>query len=54
MQSLKRKQFLNTSSLLLLSGFPASAGNGAIVIVPLTLIWVGFLGVRFEVKGGGR
>ena len=40
MQSGNGAQFLNTTSLLLLSGFGAGAGAGAIVIVPLASIYV--------------
>ena len=36
MQSINGAQFLNTTSLLLLSGFAAGTSAGAIFIVPLT------------------
>ena len=36
MQSVNGEQFLNTTSLLLLSGFATGSGAGAIAIVPLT------------------
>ena len=39
MQSANGTQFLNTTSLLLLFGFTAGGGTGAIVIVPLTSIY---------------
>ena len=36
MESVNGAQFLNTTSLLLLSGFAIGSGAGAIAIVPLT------------------
>ena len=39
LQSVSRKQFLNTTSLLLLFGFTAGGNTGVIVIVPLASIY---------------
>ena len=39
MQSVNGAQFLNATSLSLLSGFPGGGGTGMIVIVPLTSIY---------------
>ena len=38
MQSVNGAQFLNTTSLLFVSGFAAGAGALAIAVVPLTVI----------------